>query len=380
MRSRLIIFTLFVISLPILAQKNPGKNHATEKINCKTCHTCDVPTKDDPCLVPCPRNKMATVYESPDKTVDVVSLHELSKKYFPVIFSHRVHAQMSIMSGGCGTCHHYNTSGPIQPCKNCHQISRKREDVSKPDLEAAYHRQCISCHREWSHQTSCISCHALKSGKKDTKQEIARKKMENLVHPALIEPSKIVFETNYMRGKLVTFFHDDHTKQFKIDCTSCHKNETCMKCHDVNKPSEEKLKIIKANKTLDEHHKQCFSCHKNDKCESCHLTKPAEAFDHGKKTGWKLNRFHQNLSCSACHGSKIPFAKLDNNCVSCHSNWNSESFKHAVTGLQLNETHAQLNCEDCHADKNFAVKPGCGNCHENYSFPKQKPGKVISGR
>ncbi|MCK9425943.1 MAG: cytochrome c family protein [Ignavibacteriaceae bacterium] len=377
MKKGLLIFFLFAISITVTAQQNLGKDHSKSNITCKTCHVCDVPTKDDPCLVPCPREKMKTVYESPDKTVDVVSLEELSKKYLPVIFSHRVHAQMSVMSGGCGTCHHYNTSGPIQSCKNCHQTYRNRDDISKPDLEAAYHRQCITCHREWSHGTNCNSCHSPKMDKKGFQKEEAKKKVMGKVHPALIEPDKIVFETKYEKGKMVTFFHDDHTKKFKIECTSCHKNETCLKCHDVNKASIEKSKIVKAQKSLDEHHKKCFSCHKEDKCGSCHLNKSAEPFEHGKKTGWALNKFHVNLSCAKCHGSKMPYTKLDNKCSSCHKAWNNETFKHSITGLGLDETHSQLNCEDCHAENNYTVKPVCSNCHENYSFPKQKPGKLV---
>ena len=60
------------------------------------------------------------------------------------------------MGGGCENCHHYNTSGPILKCSSCHESSRKREDVSIPDLKGAYHRQCMDCHREWSHDTVVI--------------------------------------------------------------------------------------------------------------------------------------------------------------------------------------------------------------------------------
>ena len=108
------------------------------------------------------------------------------------------------------------------------------------------------------------------------------------------------------------------------------------------------------------------------------MNKIAEQFDHAKKTGWALNKFHVNLSCAKCHGSKIPYSKLNNGCVSCHKNWNNENFKHSVTGLQLDETHLQLGCEDCHLEKNFAVKPVCSNCHENFAYPKQKPGKTVN--
>jgi len=380
MKKRLCIVFLFAISITVLGQNNLGKDHAKSNINCKTCHTCDVPTKNDPCLILCPREKMKTVYESPDKTVEVVSLEELSKKYLPVIFSHRVHAQMSILSGSCGTCHHYNTSGPIQPCKNCHQTSRRRDDIGKPDLEAAYHRQCIACHREWSHETSCTACHSLKTGSKEFQKEQAKKKLSGKTHPVILEPAKIVYDTKSEKGKMVTFFHDDHTKKFKIECTSCHKNETCMKCHDVNKVSAAKTKLVKTKKSLTDSHKKCFTCHKDDTCGSCHVNQPAERFDHEKRTGWALNKFHIKLSCAKCHGLKVPYSKRDNKCTSCHNAWTNENFKHSITGLQLNETHLQLNCEDCHAESNFAAKPVCSNCHDNFSFPKQKPGKLVGAK
>ncbi len=378
MKKIFTISALFILMIGSLhAQQSPGKDHSKLNITCKTCHTCDVPTKSDPCLVICPREKIATVYQKPEETPDLITIDRISDRYGPVYFSHKIHAQMSIMSGGCENCHHYNTSGPILKCNSCHESSRERDDISRPDLKGALHRQCMDCHREWSHETGCNTCHTLKKNVKGIQHEQVKKKLAGMAHPVLLEPTKIIFEANYEKGKMVTFFHDDHTKKFKIQCTSCHKNETCLKCHDVNKVTDEKSKIIKVQKSLDEHHKKCFSCHKDDKCGSCHLNKPAEQFDHGKKTGWALNKFHVNLSCVNCHGSKIPYSKLDNKCVSCHKEWNNENFKHTITGLQLNETHAQLNCEDCHAEKNFAIKPACTNCHENYIYPKQKPGKLV---
>jgi len=375
------IFCLIVFASTFLpAQQSPGKNHSSSTINCKTCHSCDVPTKAEPCLVICPREKIATVYQKPEQTPDLITIDQLSDRYGAVYFSHKIHAQMSVMSGGCENCHHHNTSGPILKCNNCHESSRSREDVSRPDLKGALHRQCVDCHREWSHETGCNSCHELKHDKKKNQTEQVRRKLAGMTHPPLIEPKKIVFETNYSKGKMVTFFHSDHNKKFQIECTSCHKNETCLKCHDVKNISTDTKKIVKANASLDEHHKLCFSCHKTDNCASCHTTKPAESFDHEKRTGWKLNRFHAVLACSKCHGTKIPYSKLDKNCTNCHGNWDNKNFQHAFTGLQLNETHAELNCEDCHLEKNFAVKPSCNNCHDNYSFPKQKPGKLVGGK
>ena len=293
------LFTfLFFISLCInlSAQQSPGKNHSMLNLKCTTCHTCDVPTKSDPCLVICPRNEMVTVYESPDKTPGLIVLDQLSNRYGPVYFLHKIHAQMSVMSGGCENCHHHNTSGPILKCNTCHDPVRNRENVSVPDLKGAYHRQCMDCHREWSHETGCDNtCHTLKKDIKNGKEEILQKKYAGKSHPEVLEPTKIVFETNYGKGKIVTFFHNDHTKKFGLACITCHKQESCTKCHDLTKNSNTSMKTIKEAKTLEEHHKKCFGCHKNDDCSRCHVTKVSEPFDHGKATGWALNRFHINL-------------------------------------------------------------------------------------
>lgn len=140
------------------------------------------------------------------------------------------------------------------------------------------------------------------------------------------------------------------------------------------------MKPVKTKKTFEEQHKNCISCHsKTENCTKCHSDKTLEPFDHGKKTGWALNKYHVNLSCVKCHGSSQTYKKLDNKCSGCHQNWNNETFKHSVTGLKLDETHSDFGCEECHIDKNYAVKPVCTNCHDDYSYPKQRPGK-LSGK
>jgi len=371
----LILITAIVIN----AQQNPGKDHSKLKINCKTCHTCDVPTKSDPCLVICPREKIATVYQKPEQTPELITIDQLGDKYGPVYFSHKIHAQMSDMSGGCETCHHHNTSGPILQCKTCHSPSRKREDVSIPDLKGAYHRQCMDCHREWSHENGCNTCHTptkdLKNGKPDKN---IQKKYAGKDHPVVLEPTKLVYATKSEKGKFVTFYHDDHSKKFGLTCNTCHKQESCTKCHDVNRKSNDKPKTVTTKKTFEDQHKNCISCHsKTENCSNCHNQKVTEKFDHGKKTGWALNKFHINLTCAKCHGSKLPYKKLNNKCESCHKSWSSENFKHSITGLQLDETHTDFGCEDCHTENNYAKKPSCDGCHDDYTYPKQKPGKLV---
>ena len=377
MKKILVATLTLILTVGINAQQSPGKDHSKLNINCKTCHVCDVPTKDDPCLVACPRQKIATVYQKPEQTPELFVIDQISDRYGPVYFSHRLHAQMSVMSGGCENCHHFNTSGPILECNTCHESSRQREDVGRPDLKGAYHRQCMDCHREWSHETGCNTCHTLKKNLKDAKQENIQKKYSGKVHPVVLEPTHISYQTNSEKGKLVTFYHDDHTKKFGLTCATCHKQESCTKCHDVNRNSEVKLQTVSTKKTFEEQHKNCISCHKEDNCSSCHSSTKLESFDHAKKTGWALSKHHIILACSKCHGSKLPYKKLDKKCSSCHQGWNKDTFKHSVTGLQLDETHSDLGCEDCHSENNYAEKPSCTNCHENYVYPKQKPGKLV---
>ncbi|MCK7523447.1 MAG: cytochrome c3 family protein [Ignavibacteriales bacterium] len=378
MKKIFAIFLVIVCAVAINAQQSPGKDHSKLNITCKTCHTCDVPTKSEPCLVLCPREKIVTVYQKPEQTPELIVIDQISDRYSPVYFSHRIHAQMSNMGGGCEGCHHFNTSGPILKCNSCHESSRKREDVSIPDLKGAYHRQCMDCHREWSHDTGCNTCHTPKKDLKDVKKTDIQKKYAGKEHPIVLEPTKLVYETKSDKGKFVTFYHDDHTKKFGLSCTTCHKQESCTKCHDVNKTDKNKNQKVVTKKTFEDQHKNCISCHsKTENCSKCHNEKTLEPFDHAKKTGWALNKYHINLSCVKCHGSKLPYKKVDNKCVSCHKDWNNETFKHSVTGLQLDETHSDFSCEDCHAENNYAKKPSCDGCHDGYSFPKQKPGKLV---
>ncbi len=73
-------------------------------------------------------------------------------------------------------------------------------------------------------------------------------------------------------------------KKFGFSCTTCHKQENCTKCHDVNKSSNDKPKTVIVKKSFEEQHKNCISCHsKNDNCSNCHNEKTLEPFDHAKQ-------------------------------------------------------------------------------------------------
>ena len=193
---------------------------------------------------------------------------------------------------------------------------------------------------------------------------------------------KIIYQTDCKEGKLVTFFHDQHINIFGLDCISCHKNENCISCHDPAKVKNGKQhnfdKPIMVNISETERHQRCFGCHENDKCSLCHKNSEMKPFDHSLRTGWALNKNHLKLECTACHTKDKGFTKLENECVSCHRNWNSETFDHKVTGLMLDEIHIEFDCSDCHLDRDFSRRPSCGNCHDDKNFPNNKPGKLVN--
>ncbi|MFC2134980.1 cytochrome c3 family protein [Bacteroidota bacterium] len=373
----IFIIVLFLSSISIFAQNKNKVHPSPQSLVCKTCHACEIPTKSDPCLYDCPRENMITVHHAPEEGPDVIMINQFitdNDMYEPVRFTHKLHAEMSGMAGGCSMCHHYNPPGGVLGCVACHETSRKREDVSVPDLKGAYHRQCMDCHREWKREVECKSCHALKGKETDTEEVKPSKDIER-VHPKIIEPTKIVYETDTDQGKLVTFFHNEHVHIFNLDCEKCHSNESCARCHDTQK---EKLA---GTKTLEQHHVVCSACHDtNSGCGDCHSDKEKAPFNHFASTGFNVNKFHGDLNCNDCHLTRGKFSGLAGNCADCHGEFSQENFDHEVTGLILSETHIEFDCSDCHSEPDFS-KPACDNCHdEDITYPDYYPGELVEDK
>jgi hypothetical protein len=371
MKKLMIILIVFVTGIYAQSQKT----HPLEQLQCSTCHSCEIPTKENPCLISCPRDRMITMEHSPEEgpgTITMNEMFEVSDLYSPVVFTHRLHSEMSGMSGGCSMCHHYNPPGRVVPCKDCHETSRKRSDISKPDLKGAYHQLCIDCHRTWGGSVNCESCHALNSTAKTTDKTAGKKQTSGRVHPEIVKPTKLVYETDYEDGKIVTFYHNEHVDLYGFQCSDCHKNETCAKCHEMKKASVQ-------GASLEDKHEFCSACHNVDNaCEHCHKDRELAPFNHQKRTGFALTKYHTKLTCTQCHGTNKKFAKMSSECVSCHRDWAVGTFNHKVTGLVLSENHAEVDCEMCHVDKKFAQKPTCDNCHEaDIMYPDYAPGEFV---
>jgi len=373
MKWRIFISIFFFASI-INAQTQKQAHPNLNDISCKTCHTCDIPTKENPCIRPCPRDKMISIDQSPEEGPNVLTIDKFKDQtdiYVPVIFSHRLHAEMSGMAGGCRMCHHYNPPGQVIGCSDCHELMRKRTDISKPDLKGAYHRLCMDCHRTWSGKVECESCHALNNTTQKTQAQNLAEKSGKRVHPKIIAPTILNFATAKASGKMVTFYHSQHVDLFGLECQSCHTNESCGKCHTKNQT------ISIKTKTTEQKHEVCSNCHDTkSSCNTCHSNTTKEGFNHGVKTGFDILKFHSKVSCKMCHVEKGRFAGLNSECINCHGKWTQENFKHIITGVVLDETHSALECQDCHQEKNYS-KPTCKNCHDDKTFPNNVPGKLI---
>ncbi len=364
--------------------ENPDAVITDPQVPCEACHTCQKPTPENLCLRSCTRTLAAAANEAFQKRVpDMVILNELEDLYLPVPFDHKGHASMAEMTRGCEVCHHYTPEGTEHPaCKSCHEVSPIREDMRKPGLKGAYHRQCLSCHREWSHETACEICHQPKAGRGQGPGQTEPPRKDDIMgrmHPPIPEPDVTLYQTKYkeVTGTRVLFRHKEHIHRFGFRCAECHREDSCSRCHEEGKSEAER------EKTLEEHHNPCSQCHDMkapNLCDHCHrLESEPEPppFDHAS-TGWPLGRYHENANCRACHIA-VKFVKLDRECNKCHGGWNAETFDHAVTGQLLDEHHAEAGCEECHLDRKFDAAPGCLECHEEeegIAFPAKRPGPV----
>ena len=356
---------------------------------CSRCHSCEKPTRMDPCLFVCQRNAPSSIHRSAEEGPEVITIDELSSRYAPVEFTHRLHAAMSEFSGGCALCHHHEIGGEISACGNCHPSVVQGADLGQPSLKGAYHRQCLGCHREWSHSTACSVCHVLRdgSGGAETTTDVAHETepvidttdIVGIDHPPIEEPGRVLYETAADAGTYVTFYHDDHVERFDLACVSCHQQESCSRCHDaaVGKERPAPLPADAAEeRDFEDAHASCINCHEESDCESCHQAGPRAPFDHALSWGWPLDPYHENRACRDCHGAFERFRKPDRSCDGCHAGWQAGTFDHAVTGLTLDETHLDMDCEMCHLDRDFSVDPGCEDCHDDRGYPDDRPGTV----
>ena len=117
----------------------------------------------------------------PEMAPEVIDIGVLKKKYMPVRFPHLAHVRKLFEISNrnrlanyfhadkaaiCAGCHHYTPiehKSPPPFCRDCHNVSFDLQDLKKPRLVAAYHLQCINCHKRMKLKPlKCTDCHAEK--------------------------------------------------------------------------------------------------------------------------------------------------------------------------------------------------------------------------
>jgi hypothetical protein len=128
------------------------------------------------------RDAITLIYEDQD-IPETVIIDELADQYQPVRLPHRkivkslfnniknnklanyFHHEKGTM---CQGCHHNSPAAKKPPkCASCHGRPFNAKDAFKPGLMAAYHRQCMECHKAMNIKkpvsTNCTACHAKKT-------------------------------------------------------------------------------------------------------------------------------------------------------------------------------------------------------------------------
>jgi hypothetical protein len=358
---------------PQVEARSQAIPHPGIEIGCDHCHICPNPTAEDTCLRVCTRPRAGTSeVEAATEIPDFFLLGELSDIYVPVLFPHKLHADMEGMAQGCDVCHHYNPPGPILKCKECHGGPSNPQHLGQPSLKGAYHRQCLGCHREWSHDTDCAVCHAKRTAGQVIETSLPDKTdIVGRLHPNIEAPDTWVYRIEDMdEGGVVTFHHREHVELFGLACVDCHKMESCGRCHDA---------ASRAPHVREDPHEDCLGCHdvEND-CAHCHADRETKGFDHAQRSGFLLKDYHKGLSCNRCHLEPKVFTGLGSKCENCHTaGWEPEEFDHSKTGIRLDEIHVEAACADCHT-AGWGKPTTCAECHDDSrSYPNSSPGVAV---
>ena len=106
--------------------------------------------------------------------LDSPIIRQTEDHYGPVRFMHAKHA---VVTKDCALCHHYRPldeeASETVRCSACHQESFKKGHPERLGIKAAYHQQCMGCHKEMDKgPVSCTGCHSKNSPDHSDKIEL----------------------------------------------------------------------------------------------------------------------------------------------------------------------------------------------------------------
>ena len=200
--------------------------------------------------------------------------------YGPVRFMHMKHGTVV---KDCVACHHYKPAHGDAPemvrCSACHQSAFNKKVPGRIGLKAAYHQQCMNCHKEMSRgPVGCTDCHA-----KNVPDH--RELVQLPDHPDPVTVTKECLRR-----------HDDAAQDM---LTSAHWLWRGPSPHTPG--AEKRVDLGKATNTINNF---CVALPSNwPRCTSCHAGygwKDAD-FDFTDKT---------KMDCLVCHDTTLTYRKV----------------------------------------------------------------------
>lgn len=357
--------------------------------------------------------------------LDSPHVNTFENLYGPARFMHAKHA--ASLNGNCALCHHVSPENAdarqdrlseTVACRACHQEAFNAEHPERIGLKAAYHQQCMDCHKNMNKgPVDCVGCHAkqvpdhtdlVKLPTDPTPEQVTteclrchKKAGEDMIksaHWLWKGPSPYTVE----RGKKVLSGKaTDTVNNFCIAlpsnwprCTSCHAGYGWK---DANFDFSDMTKV------------DCLVCH--DTTDSYHKAPPAAGMPAPevdlKFVAEKVGKTNRN-TCGNCHfqgggGDGVKHADMcavlryperncdvhmgghDFSCTDCHKTVN-HSIKGRSTSLPVAE--GSRTCEDCHTSSphygggildfhlnKHAASVACNTCHSPV-YSKCKPTKT----
>jgi hypothetical protein len=253
---------------------------------CEGCHADQPHGFERPALLACGRCHTAAAW-SPPKRVLAFDHGAASDARVPVVGAH----------------------GKLA-CARCHPASRFALELPEPAA-------CESCHESPHTErpygaVACATCHS---------------------------PASFALIARFDHARF-----DPNASHRGLACAGCHTSmlasrvpsAACESCHAAKSPHADRFKAFG----------------KPARCATCHApttvgTWKPNRFDHAKQGGWRLERFHAQTTCRACHRGATPaaFERLPGgkSCTGCHAHKTVHADEDHPTGKFSN-----AQCLQCH--------------------------------
>lgn len=302
----------------------------------------------------------------------------------------------------CTLCHVIGGKIQAERCLTCH--SKLKHEMEE---QRGYHylykdRVCTECHKEHRGRDFPL----IQLDKDNFGEEHAKLGFKLEGRHAKLQCEECHKAPDTYRGldKNCLACHDDtfHGRLDK-DCTKCHSFEAFKPSTFKHKEKDMAAQLAHLNTECNDCHvngqfknqsQECLACHKDEhkgqvsqKCEDCHkpnhrsFDEASLAFDHNKKTDFKLEAKHALLTCEECHRDGLYDLKhkqctdchqdehkgeFDEDCNVCHeqSGFEHSIFKHEKPFYELQGAHKTLLCDECHTAQHYKNTPkNCVPCH-----------------